>query len=172
MKIPALLVLITVMVAVTGTGRDIAAQERVDLRSQFQELRRRSLRGLQGVEVLVERMKPVAQRHGLTDRQVQTDVELRLHRAGIRVLTADESEASPYLYINIIIVAGSGPAAGLLGYSIAVELKQFVWLMRDPDIRLPGATTWDEGSAGLVGQAQLRSVREELSDLVDKFINE
>jgi hypothetical protein len=107
MKIPAMVVLIAVMVGVTGAGRDVAAQES----------RRRSLRGLQGVEVVVEDMTSMANRYGLTRPQVQTDVEFRLHRAGIRVLTPDEVDSSPggsHLYININTVFGDGPAAGLV----------------------------------------------------------
>jgi hypothetical protein len=174
MKTPALLVLIAVMVAAAGTGRDVAAQELVDLRAQFQELRRRSLRGLQGVEVVVEVMKPMAARYGLTDTQVQTDVELRLRQAGIRVLTPDESDptpGSPSLYVNIHTVFGDGPAVGLVGYSIDVELKQAVQLERDPAIWLPSAVTWSENQRGLVGRTQLHALREALSDLVDRFIN-
>jgi hypothetical protein len=174
MKTPALLALIAVMVAVTGIGRDVAAQEPVDLRSQYQELDRRSLRGLQGVKVVVEEMQPMAARYGLTRNQVQTDVELRLRRAGIRVLTLDESDStpgSPSLYVNIHTVFGDGPAMGLVGYSLDVELTQAVRLDRDPDIWLPGAVTWSENQRGLGGRTQLHTLRENLGDLVNRFIN-
>jgi hypothetical protein len=117
----------------------------------------------------------VAERHGLTDSQVQTDVELRLRRAGIRVLTPDEQDArpgSPYLYININTKAGDGPSAGLIAVNINVELRQSVRLARDPDIWVLHATTWSKSVLGLGGHAQLRHVRESLGDQVDKFIND
>ena len=45
---------------------------------------RATLRGLNGVQVVVEdMMKPDIERDGLTRQQLQTDVELRLRKAGI-----------------------------------------------------------------------------------------
>lgn len=182
MKIPALLVLIAVMVGGTDTGRAVTAQERqrrlqsveAEIAVAVQELWRRSLRGLQGVEVVVEDMTPMATRYGLTRTQVQTDVELRIRRAGIHVFMPDEVLSTPgnaSLYVNIHTVFGDGPATGLVGYSIDVELGQAVRLERDPDIWLPSAVTWSENQRGLVGRTQLHAVRAALSDLVDRFIN-
>jgi hypothetical protein len=135
MKTPALLVLIAVLGAVTSTGHGVAAQENPE---------RRSLRGIQGIRVVIENMDPMAERHGLTATQVRTDVELRLRQAGIRVLTFDERDylgsGDPFLYININTVFGDGTTAGLVMYSIGVELMQVVWLQRDRDIGLLHAT--------------------------------
>ena len=105
---------------------------------------------------------------------MRTDVELRLRQAGIRVLTFDERDSSPggpFLYVNITTKFGDGPSAGVVGFSIDVELRQAVRLDRDPDIWLPGAMTWEIGSTGFMGEARLRTLRESLGDLVDMFIN-
>jgi|SoiMethySBSTD1v2_1073268.scaffolds.fasta_scaffold3308556_1 hypothetical protein len=51
---------------------------------------RNSLRGLLGVEVIVEDLKPEVERAELSRTQLQTDVELRLRQSGIRVLTEEE----------------------------------------------------------------------------------
>jgi hypothetical protein len=46
-----------------------------------------SLRGLQGVEVMVEDVDPEAERDGLTRNQLQVIVESELRKAGIKLLT-------------------------------------------------------------------------------------
>jgi hypothetical protein len=50
----------------------------------------KALRGLKGVHVLVEKLDPDAERLGLTTAQIQADVELRLRKGGVRVLTEEE----------------------------------------------------------------------------------
>ena len=54
------------------------------------ESTRATLRGLPGMAVLIENLAPEVERAGFTRRQLQTDVELRLRQAGIRVLTEQE----------------------------------------------------------------------------------
>jgi hypothetical protein len=56
---------------------------------------RATLRGLDGVQVVVEDLQPDVERNGLTRQQLQTDVELRLRKAGIRVLTEQELDRAP-----------------------------------------------------------------------------
>jgi hypothetical protein len=136
------------------------------------ELQRPTLRGLQGVEVAVERMAPEAERDGLTRSQVQTDVELRLRQAGIRVLSDEERRTTPgrpYLYIRVSTSKRS--VGGLHAYSTDVELKQDAWLVRDQDTKAYGATTWQVAGVGSVGGPRIREVREDVLDYVDEFIN-
>jgi hypothetical protein len=158
--------LIGVIGAVTAIRHDIAAQE---------DSERRSLRGLQGIRVVIEGMGSTAERHGLTTTQVRTDVELRLRQAGIRVLTFDERDffsGDPFLYVNIHMIFGDGPAAGLVVCNIDVELRQAVRLQRDQDIGLLGVTTWQIGSTGFMSEARLHKLRGNLGDLIDRFIND
>jgi hypothetical protein len=87
---------------------------------------RETLRGLGAVHVVIEHLQPNAERAGLTRSQVQTDVELRLRKAGIRVLKEQEKLASPgmpYLYIisfecdqNSWTVGSSGSPLQHLGF--------------------------------------------------------
>src|SRR5262245_50071404 len=65
---------------------------------------RASLRGLHGVRVVVEAMEPNIERDGLTRQQILTDVELRLRKSGIRVLTREERQRAPgqpWLYVRV-----------------------------------------------------------------------
>jgi hypothetical protein len=132
------------------------------------ELSRRSLKGLKGVEVVVESLKAEAERDGLDETSIQTDVELKLRLAGIAVLTKEERLAAPgtpFLYINVNTQSGS-----LYAYSISVQLEQDVRLDRDPSTRI-SATTWSVTSVGTVGRNNLRDVRDSIKDIVDIFIN-
>ena len=93
-----------------------------------------SLRGLSGVNVLVENLSDSAKRAGLEKNSIQTDVELKLRLAGIKVLTDEEwlyAPGDPYLYVNLTVVW----AGGICAYGIDVELKQTALLDRVQTIR-------------------------------------
>ena len=133
-------------------------------------LKQRALRGLGGVEVLVETIDLEAGRLGLTEAQIQTDVELRLRKAGVRVLTEKESQETPgepYLYVMINAFVDQTPTS--VGFSIRVELMEQVTLARGFKAR---AAIWRTGAAGTVGTGNIRKIRESVGDLVDKFIND
>ena len=133
---------------------------------------RATLRGLKGFEVLIEDIAPEAKEDGLTKDLIKTDVELRLRKAGIRVLTKEESPKIPqsqYLYINVI--AGKHKESEFYSIAIFVDLKQEVYLKRNPSITVL-ASTWSVATVGGVSASQMKSnVREQLGDLMDKFIN-
>jgi hypothetical protein len=137
--------------------------------AQDADVSRQSLKGLKGVQVLVESLEAEVEQGGLTKTSIQTDVELKLRQAGITVLTAAESMAapgSPYLYINVNTQGGP-----LYAFSIRVELKQSVRLDRDPSIEVYGVATWSAESVGTVGQDHLRDIRGPIKDYVDQFVN-
>ncbi len=137
------------------------------------EYKRDALKGLEGVYVLIEPIRSEAQEDGLTDDLLQTDVELQLRKAGIRVLTKEEcfeTPGAPYLYINVNTVKFKN--LELYSFNIKIELTQYIHLERDPTITIP-ADTWSVGMVGSVVASQIKSfVRENLSNLVDKFLND
>src|SRR5207249_4173290 len=59
------------------------------------EADRATLRGVEGVDVLVEALKPEVERAGVTRQQLKIDVELQLRKAGIRVFTEEERLRTP-----------------------------------------------------------------------------
>src|SRR5438128_12486274 len=96
--------------------------------AQDSELSRATLRGLPGVEVIVANLKPEVERAGLTKEQLQTDVELQLRKAGIRVFTSEESrrvQGQPWLYVEVHALLSSH---GLVVYNILVMLNQRAFL--------------------------------------------
>jgi hypothetical protein len=132
---------------------------------------RKSLAGLKGVTVLVEDIRPEAEDQGLTITAVQTDAELRLRKAGIRVFTDAEIRnvpGNPVLYLKAIVMPGK-PG---WGYAASIELHQGVILTRDPSMET-WACTWSVAGGGGYDEPSniARKVRDKLNDYVDQFIN-
>ncbi len=141
----------------------------VKLRSKFTPDQRDTLKALHGVRVLVEYLRPEGEKYGLTKEAIETDTELRLRQYGIKVLSREESPDS-YLYINVNTVVQE--ALPIAAVAVQVQFLQDVLLYRDLKTRVT-ATTWSKGINGLVGVNQLRDFsRENVKDLVDKFIND
>jgi hypothetical protein len=155
----------SVLAAVMIAGPSMAG----DVTKQWHERERRNLEGLPGVWVLVENIAREAERDGLTTTQLQTDVELRLRKAGIQVLTTEAwrtTLGSPSLDVNIHLMKDYPTYI----YHIHIKLDQDVFLARDRSLWF--ATTWERGVLGRVGIASLRSVRDSVGDLVDEFVND
>ncbi len=116
---------------------------------------------------MVEGLPAAVVEDGLTVEQIQTDVEVRLRKAGIRVF--DSKTSGAYLYINAHLVKGKGSIAGIYADNLDVTLEQPVVVLSNGALAV--SATWSVASAGTVGRANLRDVRDVLADLVDEFIN-
>ena len=106
-------------------------------------------------------------------QQLQTDVELRLRQNGIKVLSEEEKSLTlgmPSLYVRVSVMIND--KSQLVVYSISLQLQQNVLLLRDPTKICPGASTWDTGSFGTVGESKIGTMREDIKDKVDEFIND
>ena len=127
-----------------------------------------TLKGISGMWVLVEGFGEDDKRAGFNEQTFQTDVELKLRLAGIKVLAKKEwfdEPGAPFLYLNVNPLHDQqGEHAA---YSIDLALKQEVCLVRNPG-RCVLAPTW---SVGAVGRGDLQHVRDSAKDLVDQFIN-
>ena len=135
------------------------------------EQSRKTLTGLAGVYVAVEHLPDEAQRDALWEDQIRTDVELKLRQAGIAVLTLQQSvgtAAGPILYINVQVTKNS---ARIYAFSVDVELRQRVTLIQNPSMRVLAPTWSAAGVIGTVGYQKLGSLREDVRDLTDQFIN-
>jgi hypothetical protein len=130
------------------------------------ELERATLRGVTGITVLVEGINPDAVKDGLTTEQIQTDVELHLRKAGVNVLTSSPT----YLYVNAHALKGQDAVGGIYVYNCEVSLHQPVVVAATAAVAI--VPTWSASYLGLVGRNNIaRSVRDEVADLVDQFLN-
>jgi hypothetical protein len=136
--------------------------------SQAGKRQQEALRGLKSLIVLVEEINPEAERLGLSRTQLKTDVELRLRKAGIKVLTQEESintPGQPFLYVNIT----TGIISGFCTFGIEVDLNEMVIIARG--VKVVGSI-WDTSIIGRVGINNIKQIRNSLADEVDKFIND
>lgn len=125
---------------------------------------KKSLQGLGAVYVLIESLDSEIEQAGLHKTDIQTDIELKLRLAGIKVSTEEEHShqpGSPYFYVNLNIhLSHENP--GLAYYAIDCELRQDVTLRRDESISTVAAT-WQTGKAGVVGASNLRRIRDSIT---------
>lgn len=135
-----------------------------------------SLKGLEGVEVLVEELKNELENFNVTAIQIQSDVEAKLRMAGIKVLSKEENEKiqvfrKPYLYIRINSYKPPG-GREVVAFNMEVALKQQVVLSGDHKAfgKPFYAPTWYTSVIGIVGWKNISTIRESANSLTDQFI--
>ncbi len=144
---------------------------------QDDEVNRKSLEGLEAVAVWIVNQAREAERYGLTASAIQSDVELRLRTAGIRVLSMKENLATtgaPFLLVHLNVVqmqASSDPPVSIYAYSLSVGLVQRVRLERNTELRVPAARTWGVDYVGVVGDQRVQTVRDVIRDATNRFVN-
>jgi hypothetical protein len=157
----ALLVLISLSISVNAGAQGSRHKE--------------TLKGLQGIRVVVEMLNPELERDGLAARQIQVDVELRLRKAGITVYSQDEANKADrpgVLHVMVDAVKGDDFLRNLYAVHTSVELWQVVHLHRLNKSPAFVAATWTIRGMALVGKEKLQDARSYLAVGVDEFIND
>ncbi len=124
------------------------------------------LRGLEGVYVVVGRLKPEIERDGLYGSMLQDDAEFMLRTAGVKVLSEEEwllAPGTPYLYLNVDAFKYSDGYV----YKIRLCLVEKVRPVRKPTV-IEATTLSMRDDLGIT--PSLSAIREETRDLLDKFI--
>jgi hypothetical protein len=124
------------------------------------------LQGLEAAHVKVERLKAEIEQDGLFASTLQSDAELKLRLAGIKVLSEEqwlENPDSPYLYLFVDAFKHS---EGYV-YRIQISLREPVMIIRK---RMKASATTLRIRDELGITANLSEIREEAQDLVDEFI--
>ncbi len=130
-----------------------------------------SLTGLSGAFIGFQKYPAELEQDGLTSKQIATEVELRLRKAGIKILTADEVMKSPGSPVFEVDMRAIKFEEGSYAISIRLSLKQKVVTERKPFIGIVSAT-WEVQNLLTVGRANLRQVKDEVGDGVDVFAND
>ena len=135
---------------------------------------RQTLAGLRGVYVEVQLKTDEAQRSGLTEVQLRTDVELRLREAGIKVVAFEQTGDTlglPSLFVGVSAVPLK-TLPGLYAISVTVDIFQPIALVRNPSTVAVGETWNAVGVCGAAGADHVEeTVRKAVRDLMDQFIN-
>ncbi len=131
-----------------------------------------TLAGLTGVHVVVDEVGPEAERLGLTRSALQAEVEQRLRRAGLRVLSAGDAMASagrPTLHLRVTLLTSQG-VPPIHFYSVELTLRQQIRLTRDRAIESFAITWSDHRDLGAVEPTRLPVVRDAVRAKVDQFL--
>jgi len=130
---------------------------------------RETLSGLKGVAVVVEPPVKTLELQRLPAETLQADVEKRLRKSRIPILTVEKAEdppGKPCLYVTVNAKTTSGDT---MVYSIDVALKQEVRLTRN-GILLHGATTWSTRTLGISDDTN--RIRNALVSIVGSFCDD
>jgi len=119
-------------------------------------------KGIAAVYLIVPDLSYDAKALGLDRETIETDVQLQLRLAGVRVLSEQQSlsnPGNPYLYVDVS-VAGCAAA-------IAVELRQNARLERNGK-RAMAVTTWS--AMFLETNPTAKNLRGLVKDQIDQFL--
>jgi hypothetical protein len=124
------------------------------------------LRGLEQVYVMVERLKPEIERDGLYSSTLQTDAEMKLKMAGMKIF--ERADSDEYLKAPCLILQVNAlKIAGGYVYDTRVFLREPVVVLRKR-IQVDGTTLRMRGQFGCT--PRLSDIREEARDAIDDFI--
>lgn len=133
---------------------------------------RLSLGGLTSVHVVVDDLSPAAERQGITRSGLQADLEGRLRRAGLGVLSATDAlkaAGRPTLHLRVELVPFGDPPR-LWIYSVDLTLRQRTQLTRDRTIETY-TITWNENrQVGAVEPGGFGAVRDLVRAKVEQFV--
>jgi hypothetical protein len=135
---------------------------------------RSTLRGLDGVYLVVEPLSPEVESLGLSTAVLKRDAQLKLRMAGIKVLSRREwmqTRGGPVCYIeaNIVndVVLEKSLGVELFAYNIRIEFNQDVVLVRDTTTKTL-SPTWSTSYLGVTNS--LARIRGKVKDMIESFI--
>jgi hypothetical protein len=155
---------------------------------------RETLREVAPIYVVIEGITPALEQNGMSAKQLKTDVEIQLKKAGIPVITTVEERESAQsfpagLYVRMNILKSdmlkSGFDIDYYAISISVELIQrCLPLTHEPLSQVPEknidpsymssrsalACTWSTNNIYLAGEERLIDIRDCVKELVGHFI--
>jgi hypothetical protein len=133
---------------------------------------RDTLRGLSGVEIVVEVAQPELARRGLDPAAIRADVERRLRAAGVAVYASqaeNPSPAKPFLYVHLNAL--ELPRGG--GYAVALQVHVRQTLRSAvTNSQIVNAMTWDAHNVVAAPADGLVAVRGEIASYVDEFVRD
>jgi hypothetical protein len=142
----------------------IAAAVPTGAYGQVDETQKKVLSGLANLYVVVERIKPEIERDGLYGSTIQSDAEMKLKMAGLRVLQKEDVAAEiPCLVLQVNGMKCSG---GYI-YDTRVSLREPVVVLRKR-ARIEGTTLRIRSQFGFT--PRLSDIREEAREAIDDFI--
>ena len=133
----------------------------------------RNLAGLPGVFVHVAQLGPEANKYGLTEQALRSDVELQLRQNGVKVFLEQEITCVTrwpelYIIINLLIWAEEKEPSVV---SVSISVRRDVLIEEDPILRAVGII-WERGYVADDISWNLKQARAKVESFVDEFIND
>jgi len=157
-------VLIAILISICMTSIDSKAINDINARS--------TLRNLKDFGVIVEQTYVDGRGNENTSSSLQTEIELKLRMAGIKILSREElkdERDTPVLTAKYTVVSDWGRYFDF--YNVEIELRQLVSLFRDKKIISP-AITWSSMRRGSPKYGKGKDeAKRALFELIDEFIN-
>jgi hypothetical protein len=164
--------LATTLLLIVGTISVIIASTPSQAEQPAEVPERESLRGLVGMEVLVEPLNIEIEERGLQTMKLQSDIRQRLQKADIKVLTERERLATPTAAMLAVRVDALHDRIGRYFYSVDLLLTQRVRLEGNVASH-PSAVTWMKlGAIGVVADDNVKHLEEQVLRKVDQFIKD
>ncbi len=135
---------------------------------------RDALEGLESIVVVAQEPPADAKAAGLTQQQIQSDVEMKLKLAGLEVLAKDDMEVEPHTpTLNVSVCILSQKDTQFYAVSIMLNLQQPVILGKEPNTVVL-ANTWERASLSVFDKEILLSavsakVKEQVSFFIRDF---
>jgi len=140
---------------------------------QFIQTGKDTLRGLPGVEVLVEPLAPELERAGLMASAIHANVEQYLRARSITVYAnqvANPSAAKAYLYVQVSGL--SLPRQGGYALAVQVEVRQTLRSLVTSSA-IVNAMSWDQQMVMVVLPGDgMQGVHAQVQTLVDQFVQD
>ena len=133
---------------------------------------RESLRGLVGMEVVVEPLNIQIEDQGLQTVMLQSSIKQRLQKAGIKVLTERERLATPTAAMLMARVDALHDRIGRYFYSNDLMLTQRIRLGGTDATDLSAVTWMKLGGIGIVADDNVKHIEEQVLRKVDQFIKD
>ena len=127
-----------------------------------------SLRGLQGVCIIVHDIDDFAEDDGMNEKQIYFEVSLMLVKAGIGVIPQrfyEDTEGAAYLHVDVTTLSTGVNYI----YNLRIALSHEVMLQRDPEIATTGIT-WRSEELGIVSMGEAATVIDSIIFKVEEFI--
>ena len=128
----------------------------------------KTLKGFDTLKVEVEQLAPDLQKAGITREEIQTDIETKLRRAGLKIKNASET-TTPYV---VLFVSVNSIDNGVGGFAVSVttSLNQLIVLDRNKSLTSV-ASTWESRSIVSVIKEKVQSIRGFVNLQIDLFVN-
>jgi hypothetical protein len=133
---------------------------------------RESLRGVTSVEVLVEPLNVEIEQRGLVTATLQKEVNQRLQKAGVKLLTEREWLTTPAAAVLVIRVDALHDRIGRYFYSIDLFLKRRIQLEDQGPSELSAVTWMKCGPIGIVADDNIKHIETQVLQKADQFIKE